>query len=173
MAGLLESLFGTDTETVDQIRAYTGDDSERAEQAYGAAAGTILRGVEKTSQTKEGAASILEMIRKQVEDGNVRADSTSQEGGVQVRDMKPEAVNQMMKAIFGENAPNVEGGLAKVINLDPETSRRFSLKCCQGALGRVFGDGRHPDQNLEALPKVVADARQEMERQQSRLGGHI
>ena len=64
---------------------------------------TILRGVEKTSQTKEGAASILEMIRKQVQDGNVRTDSTSQDGGVQVRDMKPEAVNQMMKAIFGEN----------------------------------------------------------------------
>ena len=77
MAGLLESLFGTDTETVDQIRAYTGDDSERAEQAYGAAAGTILRGVEKKSQTKEGAASIFDMIRKQVEHGNVRTDSTS------------------------------------------------------------------------------------------------
>ena len=172
MAGLLESLFGTDTETVDQIRAYTGDDSERAEQAYGAAAGTILRGVEKTSQTKEGAASILEMIRKQVQDGNVRTDSTSQEGGVQVRDMKPEAVNQMMKAIFGENAPNVEGGLAKVINLDPETSKKVFAKVLPGVLGRVFGaTDRHPDQNLEALPKVVADARQEMEREQPRSAG--
>ena len=172
MAGLLESLFGTDTETVDQIRAYTGDDSERAEQAYGAAAGTILRGVEKTSQTKEGAASILEMIRKQVQDGNVRADATSQDGKVQVRDMKPEAVNQMMKVIFGENAPNVEGGLAKVINLDPETSKKVFAKVLPGVLGRVFGaTERHPDQNLEALPKVVTDARQEMERQQPRSAG--
>jgi hypothetical protein len=172
MAGLLEALFGTDTSTVDQLRNYTGNDPKRAEQAYGAAAGTILRGVEKKSQTKAGAESILEMIRKQVENGTMPTDSSSQERGVQVRDMKPEEANEMMEAIFGENAPKVEGGLAKVITLDPETSKKVLAKVLPAVLGQVFGaTERHPDENSMALPKVVTDARQEMERQQPRSSG--
>jgi hypothetical protein len=54
MAGLLEAIFGHDTQTIEDLRDYTGDDRDRAEKAYGAAAGTILRGVEQKSQTKEG-----------------------------------------------------------------------------------------------------------------------
>jgi hypothetical protein len=172
MAGLLEALFGTDVSTVEQLRNYTGNDSKRAEQAYGAAAGTILRGVEKKSQTKEGAASILEMIRKQVENGSVQTDSSSHGRGVQVRDMKPDEADEMMKAIFGENAPKVEGGLAKVITLDPEASKKVFAKVLPAVLGQVFGaTERHPDENSTALPKVVADARQEMDRQQPRSAG--
>ena len=74
MPGLLEALLGEDTETVDRLRSHTGDDPRRAEQAYGAAVGTILRGLETKSQTKEGAESVWEMIRKQVEKGNIPAE---------------------------------------------------------------------------------------------------
>jgi hypothetical protein len=169
MAGLLEALFGHDTETVEKLRTYTGDDRKRAEQAYGAAAGTILRGVEEKSKTKEGAEGILEMIRKQVEKGNVKTDSPSQGGGVQVRDMDQKEVNDMMKVIFGDKAPQVEGGFGKVITLDPETSKKVFAKVLPAVLGQVFGaTEQHPDENPRALPKVVSDARQQMEQQQPR-----
>jgi hypothetical protein len=172
MAGLLEALFGHDTETVEKLRTYTGDDRQRAEQAYGAAAGTILRGVEEKSQTKEGAEGILEMIRKQIEKGNVKTDPSSPGGGVQVRDMDEKEANDMMKVIFGDKAPHVQGGFGKVITLDPETSKKVFAKVLPAVLGQVFGETeRHPDENPRALPKVVADARQQMERQQPKSAG--
>ena len=34
MAGLLEAIFGEDTDTVEQVRRHTGNDPKRAEQAY-------------------------------------------------------------------------------------------------------------------------------------------
>jgi hypothetical protein len=171
MAGLLEALFGHDTETVEQLRTYTGD-RKKAEQAYGAAAGTILRGVEQKSQTKEGAESVWDMIRKQVEKGNVKTDPSSPDSGVQVRDMDQKEVNDMMKVIFGDKAPQVEGGFGKVITLDPETSKKVFAKVLPAVLGQVFGETeRHPDENPRALPKVVADARQQIERQQPKSSG--
>jgi len=170
MAGLLEALFGQDTETVEQIRNYTGD-RKRAEQAYGAAAGTILRGVEEKSQTKEGAESIWDMLRKQVEKGNVKTDPSSPER-VQVRDMDQNEMNDMMKVIFGDKAPQVQGGFGKVITLDQETSKKVFAKVLPAVLGQIFGaTERHPDENPQALPKVVADARQQMERQQPKSAG--
>ena len=47
------SIFGHDTRTIDDLQKHTDNDRDRAEQAYGEAAGTILRGVEQKSQTKE------------------------------------------------------------------------------------------------------------------------
>jgi hypothetical protein len=171
MAGLLEAIFGHDTQTIDDLRDYTGDDRDRAEKAYGAAAGTILRGVEQKSQTKEGAESIWEMLRKQVEKGTVKTDSPQQRG-VQVRDMDEKEVNDMMKVIFGDKAPNVQGGFGKVITLDPETSKKVFAKVLPAVLGQIFGaTERHPDENPRALPKVVADARRQMEQQQPRSAG--
>jgi hypothetical protein len=171
MAGLLEAIFGHDTQTIDDLRDYTGDDRDRAEKAYGAAAGTILRGVEHKSQTKEGAESIWEMLRKQVEKGTVKTDSPQQRG-VQVRDMDEKEVNDMMKVIFGDKAPNVQGGFGKVITLDPETSKKVFAKVLPAVLGQIFGaTERHPDENPRALPKVVADARRQMEQQQPRSAG--
>jgi hypothetical protein len=171
MAGLLEAIFGKDTETVDDLRNYTGNDRDRAEKAYGAAAGTILRGVEQKSQTKEGAESIWDMLRKQAENGKLKTDSP-QQGGVQVRDMDEKEVNDMMKVIFGDKAPNVEGGFGKVITLDPETSKKVFAKVMPAVLGQIFGaTEQHPDENPRALPKVVADARQQMEKQQPRSAG--
>jgi hypothetical protein len=171
MAGLLEAIFGHDTETIEELRQHTGDDRDRAEKAYGAAAGTILRGVEEKSQTKEGAESVWDMIRKQVEKGNVKTDSPEQ-GGVQVREMDEREMNDMMKVIFGDKAPNVQGGFGKVITLDPETSKKVFAKVLPAVLGQIFGaTERHPDENPRALPKVVSGARREMEQQQPRSAG--
>jgi hypothetical protein len=171
MAGLLEAIFGHDTQTIEDLRKHTGNDRDRAEKAYGAAAGTILRGVEEKSQTKEGAEGILEMIRKQAEKGNVKTDSP-QQGDVQVRDMDENETNDMMKVIFGDKAPNVQGGLGKVITLDPEASKKVFAKVLPTVLGQIFGaTERHPDENPRALPKVVNDARREMEQQQPRSAG--
>jgi|SoiMetStandDraft_5_1073268.scaffolds.fasta_scaffold252875_1 hypothetical protein len=171
MAGLLDAIFGHDTQTIDDLRQHTGDDPDRAEQAYGAAAGTILRGVEQKSQTKQGAENILDMIRKQIEKGNVKTDSDPN-SGVQVRDMDENEVNDMMHGIFGDKAPNVQGAFGKVITMDPETSKKVFAKVLPAVLGQIFGaTDRHPDDNPRALPKVVSGARQEMERQQPRSAG--
>jgi hypothetical protein len=171
MAGLLDAIFGHDTQTIDDLRQHTGHDPDRAEQAYGAAAGTILRGVEKKSQTRDGAESILEMIRKQIEKGNVKAGSDP-DSGVQVRDMDENEVNDMMHVIFGDKAPNVQGGFGKVITLDQETSKKVFAKVLPAVLGQIFGAAeRDSDDNPRALPKVVADARQQMDQQQPRSAG--
>lgn len=171
MPGLLESLFGNETETIDRVRSETGNDPKRAEQAYSAAVGTILRGLEAKSQTKEGADSIWDMIRKQVEKGNVPSDAPSQ-GGVQVRDMEPEEVNDMMKVIFGKNAPNVQGGYGKVVTLDPETSRKVFAKVLPAVLGGIFGEAeRDLEESPKALPKIVGNTRKEIEQRQPKSAG--
>jgi hypothetical protein len=171
MAGLLEALFGEDTETIEQLRPHTGDDPQRAEQAYSAAAGTILRGLEAKTQTEEGAQGVWDMIRKHVEKGNVPAEAPS-EGGVQVRDMDPKTANDIMKVIFGNDAPQVQGGFAKVITLDPETSQKVFAKVLPAVLGSVFGAAeRHPEESPQALPKVLGDARTEMEQRQPKASG--
>jgi hypothetical protein len=167
MSGLLEALFGEDTETLERVREHTGNDRKRAEQAYGAAAGTILRGIEKKSQTKEGAESIWDMLRKQVEQGNVPPEAPSPSSRVQVKEIDPKAANEMMREIFGENAPEVEGGFAKVVTLDPETSRKIFEKVLPTVLGGIFGAAeKDPEESPRALPKVVADARSQMEQRQ-------
>lgn len=172
MAGLLEALFGEETDTVEQVRAHTGNDRKRAEQAYSAAAGTILRGVEAKSQTKEGAESIWDMIRQQVQQGNVPADAPSKGGNVQVRELDPKTANDMMKAIFGKDAPEVEGGFAKVITLDPETSSKIFAKVLPTVLGSIFGAAEQdPEDSPKALPKVVTNARNEMEQKQPKSAG--
>lgn len=173
MPGLLEALLGNDTETVDRVKTHTGNDRKRAEQAYGAAVGTILRGIEKKSETKEGAESIWDMLRKQVEQGNVPSDAPSSGGGgVQVRDMDPKAANDMLKVIFGKNAPNVEGAYGKVITLDPETSRKVFAKILPAVLGGVFGEAeRAPEDSPKALPKIATEARKEIEQRQPKAKG--
>ena len=105
-----------------------------------AAAGTILRGLEAKSQTEEGAERIWEMLRKQAENqGNIPANAPSQGSRVQVKELDPKTANDMMKAIFGKDAPEVEGGCSKVITLDPgDIERRFLKKyyraCSVGCL---------------------------------------
>jgi hypothetical protein len=172
MPGLLEALFADDTDTIQRVRSETGDDSKKAEQAYSAAVGTILRGVEAKSQSKEGAQSIWDMIRKQVEKGNVPSDAPSRTDGVQVRDMEPKEVDDMMKVIFGKDAPKVEGGYGKVVTLDPETSRKVFATVLPAVLGGIFGEAeRDPEDSPKALPKIVGNTRQEIERRQPKSAG--
>jgi hypothetical protein len=172
MSGLLEALLGDDTETFEQVRTHTGSDRKRAEQAYGAAVGTILRGLETKSQSEEGAESVWEMIRREVEKGNVPADAPSRGGGVQVRDMDPKVANDMMKVIFGKDAPEVQGGFAKVVTLDPETSRKIFEKVLPAVLGGVFGAAeRDPEDSPQALPKILGGARREIEQRQPKSTG--
>jgi hypothetical protein len=172
MSGLLEALFGEDTQTVEQVRVHTGIDRKKAEQAYSAAAGTILRGLEAKSQTQEGAESIWEMLRKQAEQGNIPANAPSQGSRVQVKELDPKTANDMMKAIFGKDAPEVEGGYSKVITLDPETSRKVFEKVLPSVLGGLFGAAeRDPEESPRALPKILNGARREMEQQQPKSAG--
>jgi hypothetical protein len=172
MAGLLEALFGQDTETVDRLKSHTGNDRGKAEQAYTAAAGTILRGLETKTQTKEGADSIWDMLRQHVEEGKVPAESPSQQGGVQVRELDPKTANDMLKVIFGKDAPNVEGAYGRVFTLDPETSKKVFAKVLPAVLGSVFGAAeRDPEDSPKALPRIVGGARQEMEQRQPKAAG--
>ncbi len=167
MSGLLEELFGQDTATVDQVRTHTGNNPKRAEQAYGAAVGTILHGLEEKTKTEEGAGSIWDMIQKQVAQGNVPAEAPTQGGDVQVKDMDPKTANDIMKAIFGKDAPDVQGGYAKVITLDPETSKKIFAKVLPSVLGGLFGAAeKAPQDSPQALPKIVNDARSQMEQRQ-------
>jgi hypothetical protein len=171
MSGLLEALLGNDTETIEKLRQHTGDDPKRAEQGYGAAVGAILQGLDMSSKSEEGAQSVWDILRKQVEKGNVPAEGPS-EGGVQVRDMDPEVAQDMMKVIFGKDAPQVEGGFAKVITLDPETTQKIFEKVLPAVLGGVFGAAeRAPEQSPQALPKVIGAARKEMEQRQPKSAG--
>jgi hypothetical protein len=172
MSGLLDALFGEDTETIEQLQKHTGNDRQRAEQAYTAAAGTILRGLEAKTQTKEGAESIWDLLRKQVEQGNVPAEAPTKQGGVQVRDMDPKVANDMLKVIFGKDAPEVQGGFGKVITLDPETSQKIFEKVLPAVLGGIFGAAdRDPQESPQALPRILGDARQEMEERQPKSAG--
>jgi hypothetical protein len=168
MPGLLEALFGEDTQTVERVRAHTGGDPRRAEQAYSAAVGTILRGLEAKSEKEGDAGSIWDMLRKHVEQGNIPADAPSQIGrGVEVRDMDPKVANDIMKSIFGKDAPEVQGGFAKVITLDPETSQKIFAKVLPTVLGALFGAAeKDPKESSQALPKIINDARTEIEERQ-------
>jgi hypothetical protein len=172
MPGLLEALFAEDTETVERLRTHTGNDRKRAEQAYSAAAGTILRGLEAKTQTEEGAESIWDMLRKHVEQGNVPSDAPAQRGGVQVKELDPKIANDMMKVIFGKDAPEVQGGFGKVITLDPETSKKVFEKVLPAVLGGIFGAAeKDPEDSPQALPRILGDARTEMEKRQPKSTG--
>jgi hypothetical protein len=167
MAGLLEAILGQDTSTFNNVKKQVGNDSRRAEQAYNAAVGTILRGLQTKSSTDEGAGSIWDMLKKHVEQGNLPAEAPSDGGHVQVRDMDPKVAGEMMKVIFGKDAPNVEGSFGKVITLDPQASRELLAKVLPAVLGGIFGAAeKAPEESRQALPKILDTARVEMEKQQ-------
>jgi hypothetical protein len=112
------------------------------------------------------------MIRKQVDQGNVPADPNAPKSGVQVKDMDPKVANEIIKSIFGENAPQVEGGFAKVITFDQETSKKILGKVLPGILGQIFGEAeKAPQESPKALPDILGGARKEMEQRQPNAGG--
>ncbi len=163
MPSLLEALLAN-TETVEKVRPLAGSDPQRAEQAYGAAIGAMLRGMEQKAETKEGAESLWDLLRKHAEQGDIPKEAPSSQGGVQVRDMDPSAVNDIFKTIFGKEAPQVEGGFGKVITLDPETTRKVFAKVLPTLLGTIFGATKQaPQPDPEALPNILGGARKELE----------
>jgi hypothetical protein len=172
MSGLFDALLQGQQAAVESIRAHTGGDRDRAEQAYSAGVGTILRGLALKSQTEEGASSIWDMIRKHVEQGNIPSQAPPPGSGVQVRDMDPKVANEIFKQIFGQDAPQVEGGFAKVITLDGDTTKKLFGKILPVVLGQVFGaTSAAPAESAKALPDTLDDARAEMEKRQPKAGG--
>lgn len=164
MATLFEALLGGGRDTVERVRPLAGDDPQRAEQAYGAAVGTVLRGMDAKTQTKQGAESLWDFLRKQVEQGNIPAEAPAPGRGVQVRDLDPQVADDMLKVIFGKDAPKVEGGFGKVITLDSETSRKVFAKVLPAVLGAVFGAAEQDaEASPQALPKILAGTRKDIE----------
>lgn len=77
-----------------------------------------------------------------------------------------------MKVIFGKDAPEVQGGYAKVVTLDTKTTQKIFAKVLPAVLGGIFGaTERHPAENSQALPQIVGDARKEMEQRQPNSAG--
>jgi hypothetical protein len=112
------------------------------------------------------------MIQKHVQAGNVPSDAPAPGSGVQVKDMDPKVANDIFKQIFGKDAPDVEGGFAKVITLDPETTKKIFGKILPVVLGQVFGaTSKAPGENPKVLPDVLDGAREEMEKRQPKAGG--
>ncbi len=172
MSGLFDVLLQGQPAAVESMRPHTGGDRDRAEQAYSVGVGTILQGLALKSQTEEGHTSIWDMIRKHVEQGNVPSEAQPPGSGVQVKDMDPKVANDIFKQIFGKDAPQVEGGVAKVITLDAETTKKIFSKILPIVLGQIFGaTSKAPEKSPEALPDILDGARAEMEKRQPKAGG--
>lgn len=172
MSGLLESLFAQQSATVQKVSAETGTDPQRAEQAYNAAVGTIVRGLEQKSQTVDGADSLWDMLKKQAEQGNIPTDAPAAGSDVQVRDLDPSVTEDILKNIFGENAPKIEGGFGKVITLGPEATKKVLGKVLPTVLGSIFGHAeKAPQDSSAALPEILGGARKEIEAKQPKAGG--
>jgi hypothetical protein len=172
MSELFDALLQGQPAAVDSMRAHTGGDRSLAEQAYSAGVGTLLRGLALKSQTEEGATSLWDMIRKHVEEGNIAADAPPPDSGIQVRDMDPKVANDIFRQIFGKEAPQVEGGFAKVITLDAETTKKIFGKIMPIVLGQIFGEtSKAPEESPKALPDILDGARAEMESRQPKAGG--
>ena len=172
MPSLLEALLGGQQETVERVRKNTGDDSQRAEQAVSAAIGTLLRGLEKKTETKEGADGLWEMLRKHVDQGNIPAQAPARDTGIQVKDLDPQVTEDIMSVIFGKDAPKVQGGIGKVITLDPETTKKVLGQVLPAILGGVFGEAeKAPEESPRALPNIFGGARKEIEERQHKARG--
>ena len=171
MSGLLDALLAIREDTVKNVQPLAGNDPRRAEQAFDAAIGAMLRGIEQKTQTKEGAESLWDVLQKQASEGHIPSGDLSQKPGAQVRDMDPKTVNDIFSSIFGKDAPQVEGGFGKVITLDPETSRQVISKILPTLLGAIFGAAeKDPKRSPEALPDLLGGARLDMERRQPKAG---
>lgn len=86
--------------------------------------------------------------------------------------MDPTMVNDIFKTIFGDKAPQVEGGFGKVVTLDPETTRQVFAKVLPALLGTIFGATKEaPEPDRDALPNVLGGARREIEQRQPKSAG--
>jgi Bacterial protein of unknown function (DUF937) len=172
MSGLFDALLKEQPAAVEGLRLHTGSDRDRAEQAYSAAVGTVLRGLKSRCETEEGTTSIWDMIKKHVEQGNVPAQAPAPGSGIEVKEIDPKVANDILKDIFGKDAPNVAGGFGKVITLDPETSKKVLGKVLPSILGQIFGTASTaPGGSPQSLPDIISGANAEMDKRQPKAGG--
>jgi hypothetical protein len=86
--------------------------------------------------------------------------------------MDPKTVNKVFKTIFGDKAPEVEQSYGKVITLDRKASQKVFEKVLPAVLGSIFGAAeRDPEESRQALPRIVGDARREIEDRQPKSAG--
>jgi hypothetical protein len=86
--------------------------------------------------------------------------------------MDPKVANDILKDVFGKDAPNVTGGFGKVITLDPETSKKVLGKILPIILSHIFGTvSAAPGGSPQSLPNIINDANAEMEKRQPKAGG--
>ena len=73
---------------------------------------------------------------------------------------------------LGALPQQVEGGFAKVITLDAETTKKIFGKILPVVLGQIFGAAsKAPADSPKALPDILDGARAEMESRQPKSGG--
>lgn len=172
MSGLLDELLGAQNEVIENVKPLAGNDPRRAEQAFNAAVASLLRGMEQKAETSQGAENLWDLLKRQVEQGNIPKQAPSSGSDIQVRDLDAQNVKDIMSQIFGEQAPQVEGGFGKVITLDPETSRNIFAKVLPVLLSAIFGAAeKAPAESRQALPEIITGARKEAEQRQPKLGG--
>jgi hypothetical protein len=145
---------------------------EQAETAFGAAVSTILRGLEQKTKSQEGANGMWDVLRKQVEQGNIPGQLPGKDSGVVVRDLDPNVTDEILKGIFGDQAKNVQSRFGKVVVLDDETTKKIMGAILPKILGGLFGQAEEaPQESSQALPEILADARKQLEASQPKSGG--
>ncbi len=140
MAGLLEQLIqGLGTTPVERTLPKSQQHPDKAAAASGAVMSMLVRGMAEKSKTQEGAKSLWDMLRNQVQQGNLPAQVPAPGSGTVVRDLPPEVTDEILGSIFGENAKNMEHRVGKIITLDPETTKRVIGAVLPSILGGLFG----------------------------------
>jgi hypothetical protein len=173
MSRLLEQLIkGLNSQDLTKVVPQAKQDRQQAEAASGAAIGAILRGLQEKTSTPEGQTGLWDMLKKNVEQGNLPAEAPGQSSGVQVHELDPRVTDEILKGIFGDKAANIENRIGKVVMLDGETTRKIMGAVLPSILGGLFGQAEQsPKNSPDALPDILGKARKELETKQPKSGG--
>ncbi len=173
MPGLLEQLIvGFKSQNVTKVVPGAEQNSQQAEAVSGAAIGAILRGLHEKVKTTEGQNGLWDLLKKNVEQGNLPAEFPGQSSGVQFHELDPKVTDEILKGIFGDKAANVENRIGKVAMLDGETTKKIIGAVLPSILGGLFGQAEQsPKNSPEALPDILGSARKELEQKQPKSGG--
>lgn len=172
MAGLLEELLkGLGPQGLEHVRERAGTDRRKTEEATGAALSTILRGLEKKTQTPEGAEDLWKRLETQANKGNIPQQIPAPEK-IEVKDLDPQVTDDILKDIFGANASQVEGRFGKVVRIDPQTTKKIMGAVLPIVLGMLKNKAEAaPQSNPQALPDILRGARKDLDQRQPKSGG--